>query len=134
METSDKKLIQEFLRGKEEAFSVLVNRYLKMTYNFLFQITKDKSVIDDLTQVTFLKVWKNLKKFDQEKKFKTWLFTIAKNTAFDHFKKKKTIPFAVFTDTEGNNKLEKISEDKILPNELLAQKDLEKNLENKKIR
>ena len=131
METSDKKLIQEFLRGKEEAFSVLVNRYLKMTYNFLFQITKDKSVIDDLTQVTFLKVWKNLKKFDQEKKFKTWLFTIAKNTAFDHFKKKKTTPFAYFETDDGHNKLERIADEESDLAEIIGKKELEKELGKK---
>ena len=131
MERADKKLIQDFLRGDERAFAVLVNRYLKMVYNFLFQITRDQSVLDDLTQVTFVKVWKNIKKFDQEKNFKTWLFTIAKNTAYDYFKKKKTIPFAFFETDEGYNKLEKIIDTEKDLEEIIEKKELEKDLGQK---
>lgn len=142
METTDKKLIQDFLRGdpvkseadhgaSEEAFAVLVNRYLKMTYNFLYQITKDRNVTDDLTQETFLKAWKNLKKFNTDKNFKTWLFTIAKNTAFDYFKKKKTTPFAFFETEEGYNKLERIEDEEKDLEEIISQKEIEKKLEGK---
>jgi len=131
MERTDKKLIQDFLRGDEESFAVLVNRYLRMTYNFLYQITKDKNIIDDLTQETFLKAWKYIKKFDTEKNFKTWLFTIAKNTAFDYFKKKKTTPFAFFETEEGYNKLEKIVDTEKDLEEIIGKKELEKELDNK---
>jgi len=131
MEISDKKLIQDFLRGDEQSFAVLVNRYLKMVYNFLYQITKDRNILDDLTQETFLKAWKNLKKFDTEKNFKTWLFTIAKNTALDYFKKKKTVPFAWFENDEGYNKLENIEDEEKNLEELIGKKELEKNLEEK---
>ena len=55
--------------------------------------------------------------------FKTWIFTIAKNTAYDYFKKKKTIPFSSFLDEEGNNKLENVAEDNILPDEILMEKE-----------
>ena len=131
MENSDKKLIQDFLRGEEDAFADLVRKYLKSTYNFLYQIVKEKSVVDDLTQETFLKAWKNIKKFDREKNFKTWLFTIAKNTAFDYFKKKKTTPFAYFETDEGYNKLEKIVDTEKDLEEIIGKKELEKDLEKK---
>ena len=45
---------------------------------------------EDIAQETFLRLWKNLKKFDQSKNFKTWLFAIAKNASLDLLKKKKT--------------------------------------------
>jgi len=131
METTDKKLIQDFLAGESDSFAILMNRYLKMTYNFIYQIVKDRNVTDDLTQVTFLKVWKSLKKFDQEKKFKTWLFTIAKNTAWDYLKKKKTTPFAFFETTDGYNKLERIADEEKDLEEIISQKELEKELGKK---
>lgn len=141
MESSDQQLIENFLAGNDAAFEELVKRYLRPVYNFLYQLTNDSSALDDLTQVTFLKAWKNIKKFDpsrsrfatlrgrSDKRFKTWIFTIAKNTAYDYFKKKKTIPFSNFFDSEGNNKLENISEDEILPLELLEKADAAKELE-----
>jgi RNA polymerase sigma-70 factor, ECF subfamily len=129
MELDDKKSIQKYLAGDEAAFSELLRKYLKPVYNFLYRLTADTSTLDDLAQTTFIKAWRNIKKFDQERNFKTWLYAIAKNTAYDYFKKKKTIPFANFTDAEGNNKLENISDTDILPLELLEKADAAKTLE-----
>jgi RNA polymerase sigma-70 factor, ECF subfamily len=143
MDNQDKKIVSDYLAGREDNFQKLVSKYLRPIYNFLYQFTKDKTQADDLTQETFIKAWKNLKRFDQSKSlapygtggshsgFKTWLFTIAKNTAFDYFKKKKTISFSNFVDEEGNNKLENISDDNILPDEILNRKNIAEELEGK---
>jgi RNA polymerase sigma-70 factor (ECF subfamily) len=131
METEDQKLVAEFLAGSDGAFEQLVNRYLKAIYNFLYQFTKDRDSLEDLTQETFIKAWKNIRKFDSRKNFRTWLFTIAKNTAYDFLKKKKTLPFSNFIDDEGNNKLENLSEDQPLPDEILVKADSAKELEKK---
>jgi len=131
MKLEDIKLVENFLAGDDGSFEILVKKYLKPVFNFLFQITSDRDTLDDLTQITFIKVWKNIKKFDETKNFKVWLFTIAKNTAFDHIKKKKTIPFSFFETDDGYNKLDEISEDSILPDKILEKKDLAKDLEEK---
>ena len=128
---TDRQLVSDFLGGKDAAFEELLKRYLKPVYNFLYQMTNNPSVIDDLTQETFVKVWKNLAKYNPEKSFKTWIFTIARNSAIDYFRKKKTIPFALFENDKGDNKLEDISEDKILPDEILMRKDLGVELDKK---
>lgn len=131
MEKEDKQLIAEFLDGSDEAFEELVNRHLQSIYNFLYQFTQDRDSLDDLTQETFIKVWKNIRKFDPEKNFRTWLFAIAKNTAYDFLKKKKTIPFSFFENSEGDSPLENISEENPLPDEILQRQDLEKELDQK---
>lgn len=131
MEESDKQLLAEFLAGSDVAFEQLVQRYLKPIYNFLYRFTQDRDSLDDLTQETFVKAWKNLEKFDQTKNFKTWLYTIAKNTAYDFLKKKKTVPFSFFDQETGENRLENIPEENPLPDEILERKDLAKDLEKK---
>jgi len=131
MEQEDAKLISDFLNGDDAAFEQLVNRYLKPIYNFLYQFTKDRDSLDDLTQETFIKVWKNIRKFDQSKNFRVWIYAIAKNTAYDFLKKKKTVPFSNFIDEEGNNKLENIGEENPLPDEILIKLDSEKELDQK---
>jgi len=128
-EKNDKQLIEKFLAGDGQSFEFLLKKYLKPVYNFLYRLTSDTAALDDLTQTTFIKAWQNIKKFNLDKNFKTWIFTIAKNTAYDYFKKKKTVPFANFIDAEGNNKLENISDGDILPLELLAKADAAKTLE-----
>ncbi|MFZ2975357.1 MAG: RNA polymerase sigma factor [Candidatus Moraniibacteriota bacterium] len=131
MNEEDKNLIQAFFAGNERAYPKLLEKYLKSVYNFLRTFTADSDALDDLTQETFIKAWKNLKSFDTEKNFKTWLFVIAKNTAYDFLKKKKTIPFSEFSDEQGNNALENISADKILPLEMLEKVEQEQVFEKK---
>lgn len=131
-QTEDKKLIHDFLNGDDKSLETLIRKYLSPIYNFLYRLSGDKSSADDLTQETFIKVWKNLSHFDQNKNFKVWIFTIAKNTAFDFFKKKKTIPFSFFQDEEGNNKLDDLrDENNLLPNEIMERENLAQELDKK---
>lgn len=131
MEKSDKNLVEEYLDGDESAFSGLLNKHLKPVYNFVYRFVNEAQTANDLVQETFLKAWKNIKRFDTGKNFKTWIFTIAKNTTYDYLRKKKTIPFSNFIDEEGNNKLENISEDEILSDEILNRKNIAQEMEKK---
>lgn len=132
MEDTDRQLIENFLAGDDASFEILVKRYLKMVYNFIFRLTGgDASLTDDLTQETFFKAWKNIKRFDREKNLKTWLFAIAKNNARDAWKKKKTLPFTLFENSEGYNKLDEVAEDKPLLDEILEQIESAGELEEK---
>lgn len=131
MKKTDQQLVADFLAGDDESFEWLVNQYIKPIYNFLYQFTGDRDSLDDLTQTTFIKAWKNIRKFDQNKSFRVWIYAIAKNTAYDFLKKKKTIPFSSFEDESGNNRLENVSEEKPWPDEILERKYLEKDLEKK---
>jgi RNA polymerase sigma-70 factor (ECF subfamily) len=56
-----------------------------------------------------------LKKFDKNKKFKTWIFAIAKNTSIDWLKRKKAVPFSNFENEKGENSLINKLADFILP-------------------
>ena len=132
MEKTDQQLIESFLVGDDASFELLVERHLKPVYNFLFRLTGgDKTLTDDLTQETFLKAWKNIKKFDRSKKLKVWLFAIAKNNARDAWKKKKTLPFSLFENSEGYNRLEEVAEDKPLPDAVLEEIESAEELEAK---
>lgn len=121
MENEDYILIKEFLAGKEENFEILMRKHLTSLFNFVLLFVKDKQIAEDLVQESFVKAWKNLSQYDEHKKFKTWLFTIAKNTTFDYLKKKKAIPFAFF-ETEENPLLE-IADENLLPDEILHRQD-----------
>lgn len=124
-----KQIVEKIISGDEESFAEIVKIYLNQIYNFVYRLTGDRDAAEDLTQETFVKCWKNLKRFDQNKSFKTWLFTIAKNTAFDWLKKKKEIPFSTFTDEEGENWLENVADENILPDEILERANLAEELD-----
>jgi RNA polymerase sigma-70 factor (ECF subfamily) len=128
----DRQLIEKIINQEDRAFEQLMKKYLKPVYNFLYQLVRDISVADDLTQESFLKAWKNIKKFDKERNFKTWIFTIAKNTAYDYLRKKKSIPFSFFKKNDDKeNILENIKAEEILPDEILEREDLARELEEK---
>jgi len=122
---SDQILIKKYLQGDEKSLEVLIHRYLKPIYSFAYQYTGNSQEAEDITQEIFVKVWRNLKKFDRDRSFKTWIFSIAKNTAIDFLKKKKAVSFSEFQNENGENALlEKFADSSLLPNELLEQKDI----------
>src|SRR5262249_37739394 len=77
---------------------------------------------EDISQETFVKVWKNLKKYDQKtSKFKTWLMRIARNTCVDHLRKQKSVPFSQFDTDEGETALtESLTDQSPLPSARVA--------------
>ncbi len=103
---SDDSLIRKYLNGDSLAFSVLLERYVKSVYNFVFWFTHDAEMSEDIVQETFVKIWKNLDKFQEDKLFKTWLFSVARNTSIDWLRKKKNVPFSDFDDESGENSFE----------------------------
>ncbi len=122
---SDKILVEKYLKGNEKSLEILVQKYLKPVYGFAYKYVNNAQEAEDITQETFVKIWRNLKKFDKEKSFKAWIFSIAKNTSLDFLKKKRTIPFSEFENEKGENVLvEKFIDPSPLPNELLERKDL----------
>ena len=133
MEHSDITLIEASRSGDGQAFEMLLSRYLRPVYAFVLSLTHDVSMAEDVTQETSIKVWKHLNRFDASKSFKTWIFTIAKNTAYDALKKKRAIPFAAFLeDEEGeDNWSERVIDEAPLPDEMLMRADAVQRLEEK---
>jgi RNA polymerase sigma-70 factor (ECF subfamily) len=103
---SDEQLVKNYLKGNDEALEFLVQKYLKPMYNFVFKYMHTAEAAEDVTQEAFLKIWKNIRKFNGKYKFKTWAFTVAKNTALDHLKKKGFVALAA--DNNEENPIEKI--------------------------
>ncbi|GAA0329682.1 RNA polymerase sigma factor SigX [Bacillus carboniphilus] len=69
----------------------LYETYFDDVYHYLLYFTNSKSEAEDLTQDTFIKVFKTYKKFQQKSTIKTWIFSIARHVAIDHYRKKKML-------------------------------------------
>jgi RNA polymerase sigma-70 factor (ECF subfamily) len=100
MEILDVQLIKEALEGNDASFAEIVRRHLSGVYKFSYQYVRDAADAEDIAQETFVRAWKNLKKFDTSKNLKTWLFTIAKNASLDMLKKKKPMAFSKIAEAE----------------------------------
>ena len=124
MTESDEELIVAYLHGTEEALASLVARHLPAVYSFALRFVGDQSDAEDIAQETFYKGWKNLHRYHQESSsFKTWLMHIARNTAIDHLRKRKQIPFSDFENDEGETPFANLADDAPLPEELARGKD-----------
>lgn len=122
---NDEKLVHQYMNGDESSLEVLIRQYLKPIYSFAYRYVGNSQEAEDIAQEVFVKVWRNLKKFDQTKSFKTWIFNIAKNAAIDSLKKKKAIPFSEFENEYGENTiLETLADPAPLPHELLEQRGM----------
>jgi RNA polymerase sigma-70 factor, ECF subfamily len=82
----EQDVIARVLRGERAAFAVLVDAYANPIFNLAFRMTGSRQDADDLAQETFLRAYRKLKQFDPEKKFFTWIYTIALNTIRNHLK------------------------------------------------
>ena len=94
MSLSDSTLITQFTSGNSQSFSILVDRYQKRVYGFIFSKVKDAELADDVFQDTFVKVIKNLRlgKYKDEGRFLSWVMRIAHNIIMDHFRKINRLP------------------------------------------
>ncbi len=117
----DEEIINLYKQGNQEAFKHLIDRYTSPIYNFISRIANQNDA-PDIIQEVFIKVWKSLDRFDSSKaSFKTWLFTIAKNTTTDFLRKKHHLLFSDMNknDSEETDSFaENIPDDKLLPHQI----------------
>ena len=85
----DEKLIALFVEGNSRAFEVLVSRHQVRLYNFIRYRTGDPELAKDLLQEVFLRVVRRASTFGGRARFKTWLYTIARNLCTDQGRKAK---------------------------------------------
>ena len=80
----DSLLIQRAQKGDTGAFNFLMTKYYPRVYASLFTFTKSKEDSEDLSQQTFIKVWKKINSFRGDSAFFTWVYRIAINLAKNH--------------------------------------------------
>ena len=101
-ELSDSQVVQRFLDGDPRAFGELVDRYDKRLINFVYRTVGDRERAQDLVQETFVRVYRHLHRFDQSKKFSTWIYTIAGNLAKNELRNRSRNPQVLFQTLTKN--------------------------------
>lgn len=79
-------------------FEEIYLAYFKEVFLYIKSFSHDELIAEEITQETFFKALKAIEKFDGSKDIRAWLFTIAKNTYFSHYKSKKKQIDSDFTD------------------------------------
>jgi RNA polymerase sigma-70 factor (ECF subfamily) len=96
-------LVKRAKKGDETAFSLFVKETQTALYRYLFTLVGNREDALDLSQETYLKLWRTLPTFKEDCAPTTWLLRIAKNCAIDHLRKsgKEHTVSLTFTDKEG---------------------------------
>ncbi|TVP42413.1 MAG: sigma-70 family RNA polymerase sigma factor [Gemmatimonadales bacterium] len=98
----DSDVVQQFLDGEQRAFGELVRRYDTRLLNFVYRTVGDRERAQDLVQETFVRVYRHLHRFDQSKKFSTWIYTIAGNLAKNELRNRSRNPLVLFQTIKKN--------------------------------
>ncbi|MEI6495011.1 MAG: RNA polymerase sigma factor [bacterium] len=86
---NEREILYRLKDGNVAAFEEILSAYERRIYSFLVRMTGNREEAKDLTQDTFLKLYRNHPKIDPESNFQSWLFMIAANTARDWFRRHK---------------------------------------------
>lgn len=86
---SDHDLIRGAQRGEERAFAELVRRHEERAMRVALGLVANREDARDLAQDAFLRIFRNLERFDFEHEFTTWLYRIVTNLAIDLLRKRR---------------------------------------------
>src|SRR6266850_1707703 len=95
-ELDDGHVVMRHLTGDPQAFGSLVDRYQTRLLNFVNRTIGDRERAEDLVQEVFIRVFRHLHRFDQTKKFSTWIYTIASNLAKNELRNRSRSPLVTF--------------------------------------
>jgi RNA polymerase sigma factor (sigma-70 family) len=100
---SDEELLDCFRNPDTRSYSFnrLISKYEKKVYYHVRRLVINHDDANDVTQETFIKVWKNLDQFKRESQLFTWIYRIATNEAISFLRKKKNRFFISFGIMEG---------------------------------
>lgn len=82
----DIKCIHEVLSGNKQAFELIINKYKNPLYATILRMTKNPHDAQDLVQESFIKVYKQLEKYNATGSFSSWLYRVAINHCMDEFR------------------------------------------------
>ncbi|MDO4581994.1 MAG: sigma-70 family RNA polymerase sigma factor [Bacillota bacterium] len=117
---TDEQLVGLVLEGKITAFEILVNRYQKQIFALAYRLGGDYDEAQDMAQEAFVRIYRELARFDQSRSFFSWMYRVAHNVCINHLHKrpKNTTPLDDFyMAAENNSSLD------ALPPELFEQKE-----------
>ena len=86
---TDAELVRDALSGSERAFREIVRRYERPVFSVITRLVRNPSRAEELAQDTFVKTFQRLDSYDPERKFASWLLTIAHRLGIDELRRNR---------------------------------------------
>lgn len=112
-------LVAQCLKGQQPAFVELFSRYRGMVYGLCLRMLRHREEAEDATQETFIRVAKNLHRWDRSKRFEPWLLTIAGNRCRTRLARMANKPRLVNLEQAPQDRSQLQAEANLLSEELL---------------
>jgi RNA polymerase sigma factor (sigma-70 family) len=100
-ERTDRDLVEAARTGDREAFVELYERYFNPVFDFATRMTRDRDEAADIAQESFIKALERLGSLNDGHRFKSWIFTIARNETLDRLRRSKRMRPLAVTNADG---------------------------------
>jgi RNA polymerase sigma-70 factor (ECF subfamily) len=124
MRADDAELIADAKAGDDAAFDALVREHLPALYRFCVRYLGNRDEAEDAVQDALFKAWKAIGRFDDTKPFRPWLFRIARNSATDLMRKRRSHAFSTLDGDDDGSFAETLADPGPLPDELFSRAEL----------
>ncbi|WP_166246155.1 RNA polymerase sigma factor SigW [Paenibacillus turpanensis] len=129
IETRLAKLARE---GNRRAFADLVELYKDKMFHLGLRMLSNRQEAEDIVQETFLRVYMNLDRYDENQKFSTWIYRIATNLCIDRLRKRKASYSldAEISDGEGQDFYSMLRSEDPTPEDVLLLSETKQKIHN----
>src|SRR6201993_985140 len=86
------QLVRQATAGDLEAFEELIRRLQLRVYGFAYQHLRDSEEAHDLAQEIFVKLYRNLGRYDADRPFEPWFWKLAANTTINYRRRRVPVP------------------------------------------
>lgn len=98
VELNEGDVILQILKGDSNKFEVLYFKYEKQIFSYVYgMVNHHPQETEDICSEIWIKAFNKLDRFNRKKSFFSWVYTIARNTCFDHLRKRKNTLVSVDT-------------------------------------
>jgi RNA polymerase sigma-70 factor, ECF subfamily len=131
MEALIKKRIKQVIKGDQDAFAEIVEIYSNSIFQLGYRMLGNRHEAEDIAQEAFIRAYVNIKSFNQDLKFSTWLFRIATNLCIDRIRKKKPDYYldAEVSGTDGLTMYSQLPSNSPLPENELESLELQETVQ-----
>lgn len=99
----DAALVGRCIGGDERAFRELLTRYQARVYSLAYRMLRVREDAEDITQETFVRMFRAARRYDPERPFSSWLFTIASRLCIDHIRRRRLPTVSMFQRESGSH-------------------------------
>lgn len=129
----DSELLEKYLKGQFDAFEHLYLRHKGGTYRFIFRQVNEVAASEDLMQELWIKVISNVRMFNKDSKFTTWLYQMARNLLIDRYRHLGVVSEVMVSDAVDSEGMISESEAQAFPHAAGQQTEAELNNTRQKL-